>query len=178
MPLDEELMLAAGAGDLEAFEQIVLRHQKSAWNTAHRFLGEVQEAEDVVQEAFMKILEAAGRYRPSASFRTYLYRIVVRLCLDRVRKKAPLYTDTPPEPVDPAPGVSEDLLAVERDQAVRSALNKLPDNQRTAIILKYYEGLGYSDIAEVLEVSEKAVERLLARGRDSLGKYLKNYGEK
>jgi len=96
MPTDEELMQAAAKGDLNAFEQIVLRHQQTVWAVAHRFLGDSSEAEDVAQDAFLKILKAAPRYRPSAAFRTFLIRVVSRLCMDRARKMRPVYTDAPP----------------------------------------------------------------------------------
>ena len=97
-------MLAVAEGDLGAFEQIVLRYQESAWSAAYRFLGDHAEAEDIAQEAFLKILGAAPRYRPTASFRTYLYRVVTRLCFDRARKTRPVVandlagtaTDGPP----------------------------------------------------------------------------------
>ena len=163
MASDEELMLAVGKGDLNALGEIVLRHQHSAWNIAYRFLGNETDAEDVAQEAFLKLLGAAKRYRPTASFRTYLHRIVTRLCLDWVAKKQPIYTNKLPEAADPARTASEKLISVERDLAVRKALYKLPPNQRMAIVLKYYEGIGYREIAATMEVTEKAVERLLAR---------------
>ena len=168
MPHDEDLMLAAGRGDSLAFEEIVRRHQRAAWNVAWRFLGDAEEAEDVVQDAFLNLLQAAARYRPAAPFRSYLFRIVTRLCLDRARKKHPIYTYALPDVADPAPTASEALLAAERAQAVRQALDSLPANQRMAVILKYYEGLSYADIAASMGVSVKAVERLLARARDTL----------
>lgn len=164
----QDLMLAAGGGDLQAFAEIVRRHQRQAWSIAYRFLGQAEEAEDVVQDAFLKILAAAPRYRPTASFSTFLYRVVTRVCLDRVRKRRPVYMDTPPD--SPAPGLtaSEGMAAEERQKAVRAALAVLPPNQRMAIILRYYEDLGYREMAEALDVSEKAAERLLARARKTL----------
>jgi RNA polymerase sigma-70 factor, ECF subfamily len=168
MPTDEELMLAVGKDDLQAFEEIVHRHQRSAWNTAYRFLADAEEAEDVVQNAFLRILDAAPHYRPIASFRTYLYRIVTRLCMDRARKCRPIYTDKPLDPPDPSPSASEKLLVKEANRVVRTSLDMLPQKQRMAIVLKYYEGLSYREIASILENTEKAVERLLARARASL----------
>jgi len=175
MTSDEELMLAVGKGDLNAFGEIVLRHQHSAWNIAYRFLGNETDAEDVVQEAFLKLLDAAEQYRPIALFRTYLHCIVTRLCLDWVAKKQPIYTNKLPEAIDPAHTASEKLVSVERDLAVRKVLYKLPPNQRMVIVLKYYGDLGYREIAATMEVTEKAVERLLARGRASLEEYLRNF---
>jgi len=84
---DEELMLATTRADLGAFGQIVERHQASAWRTAFRFLGNTADAEDIGQEAFLRILDAAPRYRATAKFRTFLYRIVTRLCIDFERRK-------------------------------------------------------------------------------------------
>jgi RNA polymerase sigma-70 factor, ECF subfamily len=172
MLTDEELMLSVAKGNRGAFEEIVRRHQRSAWNTACRFLGDVEEARDVVQDTFLKILDAAPRYQPTALFKTYLYCIIARLCLDRARKKRPIYTDDLaddlPQMHDPRPSASERLLTRERDRAVAAALDTLPPNQRMAVILKYYEGLGYQEISQAMQITEKAVERLLARARASL----------
>ena len=168
IPGDENLMQAVGKGDLHAFEEIVRRYQQTAWKMAYRFLGEHHETEDVVQDAFLKILDAAPRYRPTASFSTYLYCVVSRLCLDRSRKRRLHYTDELPDVPDPGPNAVELAVGWERHRAVRDALNALPAKQRMAIVLQYYEELGYAEIAQALATTEKAVERLLARGREGL----------
>jgi len=165
---DADLMAAVGQGDSRAFEEIVRRHQRAAWNVAWRFLGDAEEAEDVVQDAFLKLLDAAARYRPDAPFRSYLFRIVTRLCLDWARKKRPTYTDKLPDVADPAPTASEALMTEERARAARRALDSLPANQRMAVVLKYYEGMSYAGIAASIDVSAKAVERLLSRARETL----------
>lgn len=177
-PSDEELMLAVGRGDLNAFEQIVLRHQKSAWNTAYRFLGDRVTAEDVAQEAFLKILQSAERYRPTAKFRTYLYAVVTRLCLDHTRKRRPAYVDDPLAVSGPSPSPPDDVASRERDEAVRRALSTLPPSQRMAVVLRYYDGLSGREIAAAMETSPKAVERLLARARTALAVLLKDFLEK
>ena len=164
---DEALMLAAAGGDLAAFEQLVLRHQESAWRTAYRIVGCQREAEDLAQEAFLRVFEARDRYRPTAAFRTYLYRIVVRLCLDHLRKRRPLATDGL-APVDGQLSAEQQAAESERAQAVRAAIGSLPANQRTAIVLRYYEGLSGRETAEAMDSSVKAVERLLARARKTL----------
>ena len=165
MASDEHLMSAAGKGDARAFDEIVRRHQQSAWNFAYRFLGNVEEARDAVQEAFLRIWDAAPRYRPTAQFRTYLFRIVSRLCLDSIRRKRPVCMIELPDPPDPAPSAAENLLMKEQAEAVRRALMQLPATQRLAIIMKYYENCGCREIAEALVITEKAAERLLSRGR-------------
>jgi RNA polymerase sigma-70 factor (ECF subfamily) len=165
---DEELMRAVQTGDLPAFEQIVLRHQTAVWNLACRILNDRAEAEDVAQEAFLRVLDAAPRYQPTARFRTYLLRIVTHLCLDRVRKKRPFYTDTLPDVPAAEPSPAGGLLERERKQQVHQALAKLPQQQRLALSLRYDEELRYKEIATVMRTSPKAVERLLARGRAAL----------
>jgi RNA polymerase sigma-70 factor (ECF subfamily) len=172
MGSDEELMSAVAQGDLTAFEQLVSRHQRSAWSAAFRLLGDAHEAEDVAQEAFLRILVAAPRYRPTAAFRTYLYRIVTRLCRDVRRRVAP------PSGQDLDARVSQwlspEASAAARDEcrAVQEALASLPVKQREAVVLRYYEGLSYDEISHVMGASRKAVERLLARGRAALAERL------
>lgn len=165
---DEELMLAVGRGDLSAFNEIIHRHQDIAWRVAYRFLGDSAEAEDIAQEAFLKILTSAPRYRPTASFSTYLYRIVSRLCIDNARKKRPLCIDTLPEQVDSSPDPATTLVLKDRDARIRRILDALPSRQRMVVILKYYEELSYADIARAMGVTVKAVERLLDRARKTL----------
>ena len=165
---DGQLMLRAAEGDLDAFNEIVRHHQRTAWRIAHRFLGDPTEAEDITQEAFLRILTAAPRYKPSADFSTYLYRVVARLCIDHARKKRPVFTDSLPEAVDPSPDPATTLARKDRDALVRKALDALPSRQRMVVILKYYEGLRYAEIARTMGTTVKAVERPLGRARKML----------
>jgi RNA polymerase sigma-70 factor (ECF subfamily) len=165
---DEDLMLAVAEGDLDAFEQIVLRHRADAWRVAYRFTGDAAEAEDLAQEAFLRILDAAGRYKPTATFRTYLFRILNRLCIDHARRKRPTVTDSLPQRPDGAPSAIQRLSDGERDAAIRAALDKLPPAQRMAVVLRYFQGLSVAEIAEAMDTSVKAVEGLLARARERL----------
>jgi RNA polymerase sigma-70 factor (ECF subfamily) len=177
VPSDETLMLAVARGDLAAFERLVLRHQESAWRTAYRMLGCHQTAEDVSQEAFLRVSEAAERYRPTAAFRTYLYRIVVRLCLDHLRKRRPVPTDNL-LPADDWPSPEQWAAHVEQAQAVQEAVGRLPPKQRAAVVLRYYEGLSGREIAAAMDTSVKAVERLLARSRKTLEARLRAFFQK
>jgi RNA polymerase sigma-70 factor (ECF subfamily) len=167
-PSDERLMRSVRDGDLAAFEQLVLRHQAEAWRVAYRFTGDAAEAEDLAQEAFLRILDAAGRYTPTASFRTYLFSILNRRCIDHVRKKRPLVTDDLPQLTDDGPSPPSRLSRRERDAAIQAALDTLPPAQRMAAVLRYFEGLGWAEIAEAMGLSAKSVERLLARAREHL----------
>ena len=175
MRSDEDLMLAVSEGDLAVFEQLVLRHQNGAWRVAYRYTGDATEAEDLAQEAFLRILDAAPRYKPTATFRTYFYRVLTRLCLDHRRKKRPVLADPFPTTEDRSPSPSQQASRAERDAAIQVALAALPARQRTATILRYFEGLSGSETAEALGVSPKAVERLLARARESLAGHLKAF---
>lgn len=165
---DEFLLQATGQGDLAAFSRIVEHHQTWAWRVAYRFAGNEEDASDIVQEAFLRLLDASGRYRPTAKFRTYFYQIISRLCLDRAKKKQPLLLETVPDTPDPSPDITDTMMRRENAIAVRSALDALPLNQRLAIVLRYYEELNYQEIAAALDTSTKAVERLLSRGRERL----------
>lgn len=177
-PGDEELMRRVLNGNPDAFEQIVLRYQNEVWRVAYRFIGDAAEAEDIAQEVFVRVFQAASRYEPTASFRTYLYTILNRLCLDHVRKMRP-------EPIDELPQVTarelpfdETIRQKERNLSVQKAISILPPNQRMAIVLRYFEDMGWAEIAEILEVSTKAVERLLAHGRKALEERLSGFLEK
>lgn len=168
-------MLAAGGGDSDAFKELVRRRQDWAWSIAYRFIGHKHQAEDVVQDAFLRLLGASGHYQPTCSFKTYLYRIISRLCLDLTKKKRPHYPGVVPDALDSGPDPADEMEKVQEADAVRAALAALPPSQRMAIVLRYYEGLGYKEIALALETSPKAVERLLARGRDRLQAILETW---
>ena len=161
-------MARVSAGDLVAFQELVNRHHRNAWRLAWRFLGDAEEAQDIVQEGFVKILKAAPRYRPSAKFRTYLFRVIARLCLDFRSKKRPIPTADLPEVADGSANPESLLVSKESAIEVRKALDTLPAKQRLAIVLQHYEGLNYQQIAQALDISAKAVDSLLQRARLSL----------
>ncbi len=174
---DEALLQAAGRGDPDSFARIVERHQTWAWSVAYRFTGNEDDALDIVQEAFLRLLDASPRYRPVAKFRTFFYRIISRLCLDRAKKKQPLFLETTPDNPDPLPGAPDAMERRETAAAVRSALDGLPADQRLAVVFRYYEDLNYEEIAAIMETTAKAVERLLARGRERLRDILGRRGD-
>ena len=178
MRSDEELMSDAAHGNLSAFEQLVRRHQASAWNAAFRLLGNPNDAEDVAQEAFLRILQAAHRYQPTATFRTYLYRIVTRLCRDHRRKASPSPLPNPDAETGQGQAPEACIAAREECRVVQDALKLLPTRQREAVILRYYERLSYDEIGQIMGTSRKGVERLLAKGRTALASLLSDFLEK
>jgi RNA polymerase sigma-70 factor (ECF subfamily) len=159
-------MMAVARGDLSAFDEIVRRHERLAWSIAFRFIGDMHEAEDIAQDAFLRILDAASRYKPVAAFTTYLTRIVTRLCIDHAREKHL----TPSEHLPPVPDHtgSEQMYIQDRERVIRKALDMLPPGQRMAVVLRYFEGFDHREIAAAMESTIKAVERLLARARNTL----------
>ena len=176
-PRDNQLMLSVRDGDLAAFEQIVLRHQAEAWRVAYHFIGDAAEAEDIAQEAFLRVLDAAPRYKPTATFRTYFYRILTHLCLDHQRKKRPILAEPVPNAADDSLSPSQQASRAERDVLIRDALDALPADYRMAVVLRYFEGLDGTEMADAMGRSVKAVERLLSRARAALEPRLKGLCE-
>jgi RNA polymerase sigma-70 factor, ECF subfamily len=174
---DEELMILAAQGDVNAFGRIVLRYQSGVWRTACRFSGDPEEARDVAQSVFLKLFESASQYRQTASFKTFLFRIVNNTCIDSFRKKRPVPRSDLPDIADESPSQAECMAKAERERAVRVALRSLPGRQRSAIILRYDAELSVREIAGIMRVSEKAVERLLAHGREALHSVLEKSKE-
>lgn len=170
---DEELMAKAAQGDVGAFEQIVIRYQASVWRTAYRFTGNSADAQDITQIVFLKLFEAAPRYHPTALLKTYLFRIVNTTCIDHARKKRFHASVDPADVPDAAPSAVDSMILLERDKAIRQSIKTLPLRQQSAILLRYEAKLSIREIANILKVTEKAVERLLARGRDALSEILK-----
>jgi len=171
---DEQLMLDVADGDMSAFAQLVQRHHRSALNIAYRFLSDAGRAEDIVQDAFLKILSAAERYRPTARFRTYLYNVIWHLCVDSYRKKRPQRLGETPLKADAAENPETVAMTEERAVLVRQAIQELPTRQRMALVLKHYENMSYDGIAEALGCSEGAVDSLLVRARRALQEKLKD----
>jgi RNA polymerase sigma-70 factor (ECF subfamily) len=185
---DELLMVRAAQGDTSAFESLVLRHQSSVLSLIYRFTGDRVRAEDLAQEAFLRVWKAAKSYEPQAKFTTWMYRLVANLCLNEVKSpwrkrilslhwlgsavSQPEEEDGGNEIPDNAPSPEDVLLARERSRRVAAALGSVPKNQRLALILKCYYGLSYEEIAKVLDCSVSAVDSLLVRGKKNLQKKL------
>ena len=168
---DEALIERFVAGDHSAARALTVRLSPRVLGLATRMLRDGAEAEDVTQEAMMRLWKTAADWRPGeAKVSTWLHRVATNLCIDRLRKRRragpPL--DEVAEPPDPAPGAVAQLIAADRASAVSGALNALPDRQQAAIRLRHFEGLSNPDIAAALDVSVEAVESLLSRARRTL----------
>ncbi len=166
---DEALLAQVALGDPAAVRAMVARKLPRLLSLAGRMLGEAAEAEDVAQEALLRVWRQAGRWRPGqARFDTWLHRVTLNLCYDRLRRRRETPTDTPPEVIDDGPGPDRGLQAQDTGRRVAAAMAALPDRQREAIVLCHYQELGNIEAAEVMGVTVEALEGLLGRGRRAL----------
>lgn len=173
---DTELVAKAGRGDRAAAALLVTCHSARIFALARRMLGSDAEAEDVVQDTFLKLWTHAARWQPGAAkIETWLYRVGLNACYDRLRKKRPVALDEALELPDSAPGPDQGLDAPALAAAVAAALAELPERQRAAILLCHHEERGNIEAAEILGLSVEAVESLLARGRRNLRARLAPY---
>jgi RNA polymerase sigma-70 factor (ECF subfamily) len=185
---DAELMLRVKHGDLQAFEQLVQVYQHPIVNLAFRMLRDLDEAEDLAQNVFLRVFQSAPRYQVTAKFSTWIFTIARRLCLNEIRRRgrhpAQSLDSSPSEDPEQAPRQYPDgktfsppqaFLHRELEQKIQEALAALPDKQRLAIALCRENELSYEDIARVLGCSVPATKSLIHRGRETLKDKLKPY---
>ena len=166
---DRALMTRVAAGDPEAFTQLVTLHTPMVHAIACRMLGDAAEAEDVVQETFVKLWVNARGWTPTGGgLGGWLRRISTNACLDRVRRGRFVSDGALPERADEAPAADMVIDAERRRAAVAASIQALPDRQRAAIVLTYYEGVSNAEAASILGVGVKALESLLVRARQAL----------
>ena len=170
---DEELVSRSIGGDADSFNQLVLRWERPIYALAYRVIGREEDARDVCQETFLRAFRALGGFRGQAKFSSWLYRIALNLCRDWVRRQRRTPVVPLPEDVDvielaasrePTEPI-EDLVA-RRDltRAVEKAMARLPEEQRTAIILKEYHGLTFQEIADLVGCPLSTVKTRLYQG--------------
>jgi len=166
---DEDLVKRVGAGDPAAVQAMVARKLPRMLSLAQRMLGDAAEAEDVAQEAMLRAWKQAPRWTPGqARFDTWLHRVALNLCYDRLRRRREIATDVIPDHIDDGPAPDRGLLAAETGAQVQAALSRLPPRQREAIVLCHYQELGNIEAAALMEISVEALESLLSRGRRAL----------
>lgn len=166
---DSRLIERVGRGDPAATRLLVSAKLPRILGLATRMLRDTGEAEDVAQEAFVRVWRTSGAWQPGrARFDTWLHTVVLNLCRDRLRRRREITGDAMPEPVDPSPDAEAGLIAAERGDAVATAIAGLPERQREAILLVHYQDMSGADAASALDISVEALESLLARGRRTL----------
>jgi RNA polymerase sigma-70 factor (ECF subfamily) len=185
----EDLMARVAEGDNYAFEALVKRHQGPVLNLIYRFIGRRARAEDMAQEVFIRVWQAAGRYEPTAKFDTWIYRITANLCVNELksahlRKLIPFSSGGKHENpedyylemhADEGQTPEDALIVAEKKRQVYCAIRALPAKQRLAVILKRYDDLSYEEIAQILGCSVSAVDSLLIRAKRNLRKNLTPY---
>lgn len=171
---DWEALARVAAGEGDAFGPLVERHQDRLVALCQRFLGDREAALDAAQEVFLKVYRHAGRARPKGKFFTWVYRIGVNHCLNRLRRRriARFFSLTGPGPEEDAPvfdppseaaDPESELETRERWRRTRRALDQLPESQRTVVLLAKFEGLSQKEVAATLGLTEGAVESRLVR---------------
>ncbi len=183
----EEILVLVAKGDKSAFGQLYALFKDKVYNTSISYLQQENDAEEVTQDVFVEVYHNAVSYKGGASVSTWIYRITVNKCLDRIRynnsqKRFSFITsifnkDTGAlqhdKPHFDHPGVGTENR--ERAAMLFNAIRQLPENQQTAFILKQVEGLSQREIAQIMDIGEKAVESLLQRAKANLRKILSSY---
>ena len=182
---DDELVTLARGGDAESFNQLILRWERPIYSLAYRVIGREEDARDVCQETFLRAFRALPGFKGQAKFSSWLYRIALNLCRDWIRRKRRTPVVQMPEGVDPAemaaergPVESIETLVARRELSavVESAMALLPEEQRTAIILKEYHGMTFQEIADMQQCPLSTVKTRLYQGLSVLRKQLEKDG--
>jgi RNA polymerase sigma-70 factor, ECF subfamily len=185
MTTDEELVARSRGGDLDSFNQLVVRWERPIYALAYRVIGREEEARDVAQETFLRAFRALGGFKGQAKFSSWLYRITLNLCRDWIRRERRTPVSQPPEGVDivelvgetePSESIEDLVSRRELGRAVAKAMALLPDEQRTAIVLKEYHGLTFQEIANLLECPLSTVKTRLYQGLTVVRKHLSDAG--
>jgi RNA polymerase sigma-70 factor (ECF subfamily) len=185
MTTDDELVARSMGGDLESFNQLVVRWERPIYALAYRVIGREEDARDVAQETFLRAFRALSGFKGQAKFSSWLYRITLNLCRDWIRRERRTPVSQAPEGVDlielagetePSESIEELVSRRELGRAVAKAMALLPDEQRTAIILKEYHGLTFQEIADLLDCPLSTVKTRLYQGLTVLRKQLNDAG--
>jgi RNA polymerase sigma-70 factor, ECF subfamily len=184
---DEELVARSRGGDVDSFNQLVTRWERPIYALAYRVIGRDEDARDVCQETFLRAFRALGGFKGQAKFSSWLYRITLNLCRDWIRRERRTPIAQAQEGVDlvelaaessPSESIEELVARREMGRAVARAMAQLPDEQRTAIILKEYHGLTFQEIADLLGCPLSTVKTRLYQGLTVIRRQLKAEGSK
>ena len=185
MSSDEELVARSMGGDLDSFNQLVLRWERPIYALAYRVIGREEDARDVAQETFLRAFRALGGFKGQAKFSSWLYRITLNLCRDWIRKERRTPVSQAPEGIDivelageatPSETIEQLVGRNQLSRAVSKAMASLPEEQRTAIILKEYHGLTFQEIADMLDCPLSTVKTRLYQGLSVVRKQLERAG--
>lgn len=182
---DEELVARSRGGDLDSFNQLVLRWERPIYALAYRVIGREEDARDVAQETFLRAFRALKGFKGEAKFSSWIYRITLNLCRDWIRRQRRTPVMQAPEGVDiielageatPSESIEDLVARKELGRAVGQVMSVLPEEQRNAIILKEYHGLTFQEIADLLDCPLSTVKTRLYQGLTVLRKQLQEAG--
>ena len=181
---DEELVARSVQGDPESFNELVLRWERSIYALAYRVLGREEDAQDVCQETFLRAFRGLAAFKGQAKFSSWLYRIALNLCRDAMRRERRTPLIAVPEGIDPAelagqqpspaPSVEDLAAQAELSRHVALAMRRLPEDQRTAILLKEYHGLTFQEIADIMGCPLSTAKTRLYQGLSVLRRELRS----
>jgi RNA polymerase sigma-70 factor (ECF subfamily) len=183
---DEELVALSIGGDVESFNQLVVRWERPIYALAYRVIGREEEARDVVQETFLRAFRGIRNFRGQAKFSSWVYRIALNLCRDWIRRERRTPILPAPEGVDvielaaaqgPAESIEDLVARNDMSQVVADLMTRLPEEQRTAIILKEYHGMTFQEIADLQGVPLSTVKTRLYQGLTVLRRHLQQQGK-
>jgi len=187
---DEELMLSYKDKDTDAFEMLYRRYEKPLLDFIYRLVMNATEAENLYQETFYRVIRAKEKYKPTAQFKTWLFQIAINLCRDRRRKmkhrshlslNAPVtsqnsgYVEHQELVADPSPDIAEQVESEELESLVKAAVSSLPEKEHLVFIMKEYQGMKFSEIAEILDCPMGTLLSLNHRATERLKKILSKY---
>ncbi|MEJ2758744.1 MAG: sigma-70 family RNA polymerase sigma factor [Anaerolineales bacterium] len=172
-----DLIEQAQQGNRDAFGELVLMHYQGAINVVYRLSGDLQFAEDIAQETFIRVWDKLHTYRPVGSFRSWVYRIATNAALDTLRRKRE-EVDIEDVPLSaPGSGVEQTIIRQQQAELVRQAVVELPEASRVVLVLREYEGLSYQEIADSLQIPVGTVMSRLSYARGALKKTLRRQME-
>jgi len=182
---DEELVARSRGGDLDSFNQLVLRWERPIYALAYRVIGREEDARDVCQETFLRAYRSLGGFKGQAKFSSWLYRIALNLCRDWIRRQRRAPVSQFPEDVDileaaaatePTESIEDLVARHDMSRTVALAMAGLPEEQRTAIILKEYHGMTFQEIADLQDCPLSTVNTRLYQGLSVLRRHLREQG--
>ena len=174
---DHELLALIQDGNGQAFAALVERHSERFYRLAYRYLQNKAAAEDVVQDAFLKLWENPASWQPdrSSKFTTWFYRVVVNLCFDQKKRKEPVALDEDMPVIDDRAPADEAMIRAQQHRILENEIAALPERQRAALALCFEEGLTNQEAAEIMGLKLKALQSLIMRAKTILKERMKAY---
>jgi RNA polymerase sigma-70 factor (ECF subfamily) len=174
---DHELLSLVQDGSRQAFGVLVERHTERFYRTAYRYVQNKEAAEDIVQDAFLKLWEDPARWQPErkAKFTTWFYRVVVNLCLDWQKRKRPVELDEEAPLADERETMDATMIRTQEQKMLEREIAALPERQQTALNLCFDEGLSNQEAADVMGLNLKALQSLIMRAKTTLKERMKIY---